>query len=113
MSNIHWKQGVKLELLVKRPQDLMRRLFLSEDSKYCIKEADLEVESCTVKEMSVEDVIAGIIKETSPHVGDSVEGNAFLVELQRMQELDIPWTLTLEDPSGEAYISTGTILFVT
>ncbi|EPR63995.1 ZPR1 zinc finger domain-containing protein [Toxoplasma gondii GAB2-2007-GAL-DOM2] len=110
-------QGVRLELTVQSAADLDRQIVRSEHATLIVKEVELEVppkrdrgELTTVEgaiRRMIDALRAGqpVRRAEAPEVAEKIDEVILrLVKCIAGETLDKPWTLILDDPSGNSYI---------
>ncbi|KAL6777223.1 hypothetical protein ACKKBF_B20640 [Auxenochlorella protothecoides x Auxenochlorella symbiontica] len=112
-------QGVTCRLEVGGPADLDRMLIKSENATISIPELEFEILGSNTPCLgltrgdvsSVRDVLLTSITnlqmnqhERAPETAEAIE--SFLTELQKLTEGQQPFTLVMDDPSGNSYIET-------
>lgn len=107
-------KGIKLTLLVKEAKDLNRRIVKSDFSSVRIEELDFEIPiksqkgEVTTVEGIITRVEAGLAqdqdqrKKDHPEAAEQIE--KFLARLNELKELKTPFTVILDDISGDAHI---------
>eukprot|EP01132_Coremiostelium_polycephalum_P004655 gene4655-5817_t len=108
------EKGVHFELTVKTQKDLDRQIVKMDSATLTIPVLDFEIPPSTQKgslntiEGFLKQSISGIthtaqsIKETQPE--DALKLFEFISKLNNLLELETPFTLILDDPSGNSYI---------
>lgn len=107
-------KGIKLKLLVTEPTDLNRRIVKSDFSSVRIEELDFEIPSksqkgeVTTVEGIIDRVVTGLSQDQEPRRKDHPEAAAqiddFIAKLEGLKELKAPFTLILDDISGDSHI---------
>ncbi|KAM8795477.1 zinc finger protein ZPR1 [Eudromia elegans] len=108
------ERGVRYELRVARPQDLDRRVVKTASAAARIPELAFEVPAFTQRgvlttvEGIIERAAAGLEqdqparREADRDVADKIE--EFIARLRRLKELPAPFTLVIDDPSGNSFV---------
>lgn len=107
-------KGIKFKLLVKEPADLNRRIVKSDYSAVRIEEVDFEIPAKSQKGevTTVEGIISRVVtglsqdqeKRRQEHPDAAVQIDHFIEKLEELKELKAPFTLILDDASGDAHI---------
>lgn len=107
-------QGIRLKLQVINPQDLNRKLIKSDFSAVKIPEVDFEVPcqsqkgEVTTVEGIIERVVSGLEQDQEPRRKDHPEVaaqiDAFIDKLRGLKDLKKPFTLEIDDISGNSFI---------
>lgn len=107
-------KGIKLKLVVKEPADLNRRIVKSDYSAVRIEELDFEIPAksqkgeVTTVEGVIDRVIAGLGQDQTqrrkehPEAAEQID--TFIKKLEALKELKEPFTLIIDDISGDAHI---------
>ena len=107
-------KGIKLTLAVKDPADLNRRIVKSDYSSVRIEELDFEIPAksqkgeITTVEGIIERVVSGLSQDQGqrriehPEAAEKID--KFIARLEELKELKTPFTLILDDVSGDAHI---------
>lgn len=107
-------KGIKLKLSVKEASDLNRRIVKSDYSSVKIEELDFEIPvksqkgEVTTVEGVINRVIAGLTQDQKQrkleHPGAAEQIDQFIKKLEDLKELKTPFTLIIDDASGDAHI---------
>lgn len=107
-------KGIKLKLLVKEPGDLNRRIVKSDFSSVRIEELDFEIPSksqkgeVTTVEGIIDRVVTGLtqdqVQRRTDHPEAAAQIDEFIAKLGGLKELKTPFTLILDDISGDSHI---------
>lgn len=107
-------QGVRIELIVSAPEDLNRRVVKSDYSSVRIVEIDFEIPpqsqkgEVTTVEGIIERVVLGLDQDQPIRRKDHPEAAAqiddFIARLRKLKELEKPFTLIIEDASGNCFV---------
>lgn len=107
-------KGIRLKLLVKDAADLNRRIVKSDYSSVRIEELDFEIPSksqkgeITTVEGIIDRVVTGLSqdqeKRRTEHPEAAEKIDTFIAKLEELKELKTPFTLILDDISGDAHI---------
>lgn len=107
-------KAIKFKLLVKEPSDLNRRIVKSDYSAVRIEELDFEIPAksqkgeVTTVEGVIDRVVAGLNQDQElrrqehPEAAEQID--QFIKKLEGLKELKEPFTLILDDISGDAHI---------
>lgn len=107
-------KAIKFKLLVKEPSDLNRRIVKSDYSAVRIEELDFEIPAksqkgeVTTVEGVIDRVVTGLNQDQEqrrkehPEAADQID--QFIRKLEGLKELKAPFTLILDDISGDAHI---------
>lgn len=108
------KKGIRIELEVKNPIDLNRRVVRSDYTYVKIPEVELEIPSQTQKGeiTTVEGIIDRTVrglnqdqdKRRSEHPEAAASIDAFIERLNALKELKTPFNLIVEDISGNSFV---------
>lgn len=108
------EMGIKIKLTVDDAKDLNRRICKSDHSCVRIDELDFEIPSKSQKgeittiEGILSRVVSGLSQDQEKRKLDHPEAaeqiNQFISKLEALKELKSPFTLILDDISGDAYI---------
>lgn len=108
------QKGIKMRLLVKEPRDLNRRIVKSDYSSIRIEELDFDIPAksqkgeVTTVEGVITRVVAGLSQDQEqrridhPEAAEQIDN--FIARLEELKELKAPFTLILDDVSGDAHI---------
>lgn len=108
------EMGVRWKLRVSTHDDLNRQVIKSDHTSVRIPELDFEISAnsqkgeVTTVEGIITRAIAGLIqdqekrREQHPEVAEQID--AFVEKLEKLRNLDTPWTLHLDDISGNCFI---------
>ncbi|XP_016996274.2 zinc finger protein ZPR1 [Drosophila takahashii] len=108
------KSGIRIELQVRTPGDLNRRVVRSDNSSVRIPEVELEIPvqsqkgEVTTVEGIIERTIAGLSQDQEkrridhPAAGASID--EYIERLHRLKALATPFRLLLEDISGNSFV---------
>lgn len=107
-------KAIKLTLHVKDVKDLNRRVVKSDFSSVRIEELDFEIPAksqkgeVTTVEGVISRVVSGLSQDQEARRRDHPEAaeqiDHFIGKLEELKEVKAPFTLTLDDISGDAYI---------
>jgi zinc finger protein len=108
------EKGIKIKLTVDEEKDLNRRVCKSDFSAIRIEELDFEIPAksqkgeITTVEGVIDRVVNGLTQDQerrkTDHPETAAQINAFISKLEELKELKKPFTLILDDISGDAYI---------
>ncbi|KAH8394075.1 hypothetical protein KR215_002496 [Drosophila sulfurigaster] len=108
------KNGVRIELDVKTPSDLNRRVVRSDNSSISIPEVELEIPvqsqkgEVTTVEGIIERTIAGLSQDQDKrridHPTEASSIDDYIERLRQLKELQTPFRVLLEDISGNSFI---------
>lgn len=108
------EMGVNYRLNVKSKKDLCRQLVKSDVATVCVPEVELEIPpegekgEITTVEGVLRKTIEGLNlqqelrRQEQPDVAQLIDN--FITKLNNLLELDEPFTLTLDDPSGNSFL---------
>uniref|UniRef100_S4PYI1 Zinc finger protein ZPR1 n=1 Tax=Pararge aegeria TaxID=116150 RepID=S4PYI1_9NEOP len=106
--------GVRWKLRVEAPADLNRQVVKSDFTSVRIPEVDFEISAqsqkgeVTTVEGVISRAVAGLTQDQVARRAEHPEAaekiDAFVENLQGLRALDTPWTLLLEDISGNCFI---------
>lgn len=108
------EKGMKLTLVVKTVKDLNRRIVKSDYSSVRIDELDFEIPvksqkgEVTTVEGIITRVISGLLQDQDqrrkdhPDAADQID--QFIAKLEALKEVKSPFTLIIDDISGDAHI---------
>lgn len=107
-------KGIKMKLVVKEASDLNRRIVKSDNSSVRIEELDFEIPAksqrgeVTTVEGIIDRVVAGLSQDQENRTKDHPEAaeqiESFIAKLKELKELKEPFTLILDDVSGDSHI---------
>jgi zinc finger protein len=108
------EKGIKIKLTVDEESDLNRRVCKSDYSSVRIEELDFEIPAksqkgeITTVEGIVDRVINGLTQDQDrrkvEHPDAAEQINGFIAKLEELKQLKTPFTLIVDDISGDAYI---------
>lgn len=108
------EKGIKFKLIVKEPKDLNRRVVKSDYSSIRIDELDFEIPpksqkgEVTTVEGIIDRVVTGLNQDQETRKKDHPEAalqiEQFILKLERLKELETPFTIILDDIAGDAHI---------
>lgn len=108
------EKGIKIKLLVKDVKDLNRRIVKSDYSSVRIEELDFEIPpksqkgEVTTLEGIIDRVTRGLNQDQEdrriehPEAAAQIDG--FIDKLEELKKIEKPFTLTIDDASGDAHI---------
>ncbi|XP_063292617.1 zinc finger protein ZPR1 isoform X2 [Pelobates fuscus] len=108
------EQGVRYSLSVRNKRDLNREVVKTDYATTRIPELDFEIPACTQKgalstiEGILERTILGLQQEQplrradNEQVAEKIDG--FIAKLQHLRDGETPFTLILDDPSGNSFV---------
>ncbi|KAL3217412.1 hypothetical protein MRX96_032414 [Rhipicephalus microplus] len=100
--------GIRFELLVRVKEDLNRQVVKTRDAVVTLPEIELEIpartqEGCiTTVEGVLQRVVRGLENTDYPESRDKL--TEFVSALKKLQELEKPFRLVLDDPSGNSFV---------
>lgn len=107
-------KGIKLKLVVKEPRDLNRRIVKSDYSAIRIDELDFEIPAksqkgqVTTVEGVIDRVVTGLnqdqVQRRQEHPEAAEQIDQFVKKLEALKELKEPFTLIIDDISGDAHV---------
>ncbi|UYV70843.1 ZPR1 [Cordylochernes scorpioides] len=103
------ERGISYSLKVSSPEDLNRQVVKSEWASVSIPEVDFEIPpktqegSVTTIEGVLSRAITGLSLRLQSGPVDERLAN-FIVKLQELKEVEIPFTFVLDDPSGNSFL---------
>lgn len=107
-------KGIRFKLVVKNPTDLNRRVVKSDYSNVRIEELDFEIPAksqkgeVTTVEGIIDRVVAGLSQDQDQrridHPEPAEQIDKFIARLEGLKELKSPFTLILDDVSGDAHV---------
>ncbi|KAI5740663.1 hypothetical protein M8J76_005967 [Diaphorina citri] len=109
------EKGVRINLKVENAKDLNRNVVKSDFASIKIPELDFEIASQTQKGevTTVEGVLDRIIRGLSQdqetrrrdHLEEALQIDAFIEKVAKLKQLESPFTMILEDISGNTFVS--------
>ncbi|XP_078464202.1 zinc finger protein ZPR1 [Lampetra planeri] len=108
------EKGVRYELSVRSPKDLDREVVKAGSATTLIPELDFEIPAFTQKgalstiEGLIDRAVAGLEQDQpkrmtqDPQAAEKID--AFVAKLKKLKELQSPFTLVIDDPSGNSFV---------
>lgn len=102
--------GIRFELLVRTKQDLNRQVVKTRDAVVVVPDVELEIPARSQEGSvtTVEGVLQRVVLGLETSVADRSEGrdklSDFVSRLKKLQELEKPFRLILDDPSGNSFV---------
>lgn len=109
------EKGIRITLNVKLPADLNRQVCKSDYTSIKIPELDFEIPALSQKgeittvegiiDRSIEGLQQSQVERKDTHPEDAAKIEAFLEKLKRLKTVDSPFTMIIEDISGNSFVS--------